>query len=49
MWDTFNMGIGDLLVTPGENAKAIIEDLKGFDMKASVIGSVVKGERFCFA
>ncbi len=48
MWGTYNMGVGFLLVVPETEATGIIDDLKEFSMEASVIGSVVKGERFCF-
>ncbi|MDA3810577.1 MAG: phosphoribosylformylglycinamidine cyclo-ligase [Spirochaetaceae bacterium] len=48
MWNTFNMGVGFLLVLPMKEAAKVIEELKGFSLKSSIIGSVVQGERFCF-
>ncbi|MBB6478638.1 phosphoribosylformylglycinamidine cyclo-ligase [Spirochaeta isovalerica] len=49
MWNTFNMGIGFLLVVPENEVDDILSDLSAFSMDASVIGKVIKGERFCFA
>ncbi|MBI9099561.1 MAG: phosphoribosylformylglycinamidine cyclo-ligase, partial [Spirochaetaceae bacterium] len=48
MWNTFNMGIGFLLVVPKSEADKIIEELKIFSMDSAVIGSVKKGKRFCY-
>lgn len=48
MWNTFNMGIGFLLIVSLEEADAIIEDLKAYSLKGSIIGNVKKGESFCF-
>jgi len=48
MWDTFNMGVGFLLIVPGSEVDGILSDLSRQSMSASVIGKVVKGERFCF-
>ena len=48
MWNTFNMGIGFLLVTPASEAEGILDDLKDFSMDSSVIGSIKKGKRFCY-
>ena len=48
MWNTFNMGIGFLLVVPEGEAENIINELKDFSMESSVIGTVMKGEKFCY-
>lgn len=48
MWNTFNMGVGFLLVVPADSADNIIKELKRFHLKSSVIGSVTKGEKFCY-
>ena len=48
MWNTFNMGIGFLLTVPAGEADRIIEELKSFSMESAIIGSVKKGERFCY-
>jgi len=48
MWDTFNMGIGFLLVVPESEVNGVLSDLSLQSMSASVVGKVVKGERFCF-
>jgi len=48
MWNTFNMGVGFLLTVPSESAEKIIQELKNFSLDSSIIGSVVKGERFCY-
>lgn len=48
MWNTFNMGVGFLLTVPADSAEKIIEELKNLSLESSLIGSVVKGERFCY-
>lgn len=48
MWNTFNMGVGFLLILPSEKAYEIIQELKTYDFESSIIGSVKKGEKFCY-
>lgn len=50
MYVTFNMGIGMVLVVPEEQHAAILADLqKHSDMKATVIGKIISGDRtVCF-
>lgn len=44
MFNTFNMGIGLVLVVDSEKAGNVMAALKAMDEKAYIIGSVVKGE-----
>lgn len=48
MWNTFNMGIGFILVTPSGEAHKIIEELKKYSMDSAIVGIVKKGEKFCY-
>ncbi len=48
MWNTFNMGVGFLLILPADEADELIKELKTFDFESSIIGIVKKGEKFCY-
>ena len=45
MYNTFNMGIGMIMVADKENADKAIEALAAMGEKAYIIGKITKGER----
>ena len=45
MYNTFNMGIGMVLITDRQKARGIIAQLNKFHLKSYVIGRVVKGKK----
>lgn len=45
MYNTFNMGIGMIMVADMENARKAIETLENMGEKAYIIGKITKGER----
>ncbi|MBU1152558.1 phosphoribosylformylglycinamidine cyclo-ligase [bacterium] len=45
MYKTFNMGIGMVLVVPGERTEIILEKIKSLGEKAHLIGQIKKGQQ----
>lgn len=45
LYNTFNMGVGMMIVTAKEDADKVIEALKVADEEAAIIGSIVEGNK----
>lgn len=45
LYNTFNMGIGMIMVTAPEEAQKVIDTLASIDEKAYIIGEIIEGEK----